>query len=75
MSGTKVSMWKLDDDIPSCDMHYEVPLLQNDLGMSDDLPVSEHCQPLLTAVAAFSRLTLLRPHVGHSTPQYMMVLQ
>ena len=37
---------KLDDDIPCCDIHYEVPLLQNDPGIFDDLPVSEHCQLL-----------------------------
>ena len=53
-------MWELDDDIPCYDIRYEVPLLQNDPGISDDLPVSEHCQLLpvllcLTAVAVFNR--------------------
>jgi len=55
-------------------VRYEVPLLQNDAGISDDLPVSEHCQLLsvllcLTAVAVFSRLTLLRL----PTPHYMIL--
>jgi hypothetical protein len=67
-------MWKLDDDILSCDVPYEVPVLQNDPGISDDLPVSEHCQlllvlPCLTAVDVFSRLMLLRL----PTPHYMIV--
>jgi hypothetical protein len=53
-------LWKLDDDIPCYDILYEVPLLQNDPGISDYLLVSEHCQLLpvllcLTAVAVFSR--------------------
>jgi len=39
-------VWKLDDDIPCCDIRYEVPLLQNNPGISDDLRVSEHCQLL-----------------------------
>lgn len=67
-------MCELEDDIPCCVIRYEVPLLQNDLGISDDLPVSEHCQLLpvllcLTAVAVFSRLTLLRL----PTPHYLFV--
>jgi hypothetical protein len=65
LSVTKMPMWKLDDNIRCCDIRYEVPLLQNDPGIADDSPASERCQLLpvllcLTAVAVFSRLTLLR---------------
>jgi hypothetical protein len=69
-------MWKLDDDILSCDVRNKFPVrvLQNDLGISDGLPVSEHCQlllvlPCLTAVGVLIKLMLLRL----PTPHYMIV--
>jgi hypothetical protein len=60
-------MWKLDDDITCCDIRYEVPLLQNDPGMSDDLPVSEHFQLLPALLCLKSSCCIQQTDVASPT--------